>query len=618
MERGENLSEIRYMEKLSTMKRRMVVAMGWLLMALLLLPVGAMAQVTKDVKITVKVGRLAATEATVVIKDANGGKHEGTADSKGKAVVTGVPVPTEGTVTVRARIDGKDSVVTAPVRVNEIGEVTQSLINFGHAKPVEVTVVDAVTNRVIEGATVAVGMQDPKTNGDGKVTLSLLRGKSGYPVLAKAAGYADGKVKISVNDEGTADPSTIELKPLREVTIKVLKNGQPEGGAVVTIVDANGKEYKETAGPTGEAVVRDVPVPIEENGTVTVRQSGQVVTAPVTVNEAGTAEPDNINISQAKAVEVTVVDAKDESVIPGATVAVGAQDLKTDNFGKVTLGLLGGTPTNPVQYRMVAKADGYDGGEVIVSVDDNGIANPITIKLTPVRDVTITVVKGGKPVKKATVTIVDDNGGLHERKTDDNGNASLRQVSVSDDGTVTVVKDYAVVTAPVKVTRDGKAMPNRIELQEIRSVAMTVVDEWGRPMTVVDESGRSIPSGTVTVGVQEATIKDGTVTLKLLGGTTTNPSKYQMVAEGPDIYAVSTVVVSVNDDGIAAPNTIELKRKERMTIKVVNNDQPEVGATVKIVDAEGNKCKVKTGPNGELDVPKMAGPGQLPWRKAGR
>lgn len=482
MERGENLSERRHMEKLSTMKKRMVVAMGWLLMALLLLPVGAMAQVTKDVKITVKVGRLAATEATVVIKDANGGKHEGTADSKGKAVVTGVPVPTEGTVTVRARIDGKDSVVTAPVRVNEIGEVTQSLINFGHAKPVEVTVVDAVTNRVIEGATVAVGMQDPKTNGDGKVTLSLLRGKSGYPVLAKAAGYADGKVKISVNDEGTADPSTIELKPLREVTIKVLKNGQPEGGAVVTIVDANGKEYKETAGPTGDAVVQNVPVPIEENGTVTVEVGGKKVTAPVKVDKDGKAEPKLIDISQAKPVVVTVVDVKDERiVIQGATVAVGAQEATVNTYGKVTLSLLGGTTTDPVQYRMVAKKDGYADSTVMRKVDNNGIADPSTIKLTPVRDVTITVVKDGKPVKKVTVTIVDDNGDLHERKTDDNGNVSMRQVPVSDDGTVTVKSGSTVVTVPVKVNRDGTAKPNTIDLKNpnIASVTMTVVDEWG-------------------------------------------------------------------------------------------------------------------------------------------
>ena len=587
------------------MKKRMVVAMGWLLMALLLLPVGAMAQATHDVKITVKEGRPVAKEATVTIMDANGKTYTGkNPDRKGIVTVPNVPELPEGTVTVWTKINGKDIVVTAPVRVNEIGEVTPNLINVAYAKPVEVTVVDAVTKRVIEGAAVTVGVQEAKTNGDGKVTLSLLarpKVTCKCPVSVTKNGYAESTVTLEVDDKGVAKPSTIELKPLREVTIKVTKNRTGVSGATVKIVDADGKEYKatQTTGTTGEAVVQNVPVLTE--GTVTVEQSGQVVmTAPVKVNEAGTAEPDNIDISQAKAVVVTVVDAKDESVIPGATVAVGAQDPKTDNSGEVTLNLLGGTTTNPVQYRIVAKAEGYDGGEVIVSVDDNGIANPITIKLTPVRDVTITVVKGGKPVKKATVTIVDDNGDLHERKTDDNGNASLRQVPVSNSGTLTVTSGSTVMTAPVKVNRDGTAKPNTIDLKNpnIASVAMTVVDEWGGP----------IPSGTVTVGAQEAEISDGKVRLSLLGGTTTNLSKYQMVAEGPDIYAVSTVVVSVNDVGEADLDTIKLKRKERVMITVVNNDHPVNGATVKIVDAEGNKCKVTTGPNGELDVPKMAGP----------
>ena len=604
-ERGEKAAEIRYMEALSRMKKRMVVAMGWLLMALLLLPVGAMAQATHDVKITVKEGRPVAKEATVTIMDANGKTYTGkNPDRKGIVTVPNVPELPEGTVTVWTKINGKDIVVTAPVRVNEIGEVTPNLINVAYAKPVEVTVVDAVTKRVIEGAAVTVGVQEAKTNGDGKVTLSLLarpKVTCKCPVSVTKNGYAESTVTLEVDDKGVAKPSTIELKPLREVTIKVTKNRTGVSGATVKIVDADGKEYKatQTTGTTGEAVVQNVPVLTE--GTVTVEQSGQVVmTAPVKVNEAGTAEPDNIDISQAKAVVVTVVDAKDESVIPGATVAVGAQDPKTDNSGEVTLNLLGGTTTNPVQYRIVAKAEGYDGGEVIVSVDDNGIANPITIKLTPVRDVTITVVKGGKPVKKATVTIVDDNGDLHERKTDDNGNASLRQVPVSNSGTLTVTSGSTVMTAPVKVNRDGTAKPNTIDLKNpnIASVAMTVVDEWGGP----------IPSGTVTVGAQEAEISDGKVRLSLLGGTTTNLSKYQMVAEGPDIYAVSTVVVSVNDVGEADLDTIKLKRKERVMITVVNDDHPVNGATVKIVDAEGNKCKVTTGPNGELDVPKMAGP----------
>lgn len=447
-------------------------------MALLLLPVGAMAQTKWDVKIKVRVGGLAAKEATVTIMDANGETYTGTnPDRSGIVKVPKVPELPEGTVTVRTKFNGKDTVVTAPVRVDEIGEVTPNVINFAYAKPVEVTVVDVVTGHGIPGSTVVVGAQVVTTKGiDGKAMLSLLGGGT-FPVLVTANGYAESTVIRSIREL----QSPIGLKPLREVTIKVVSGAHLEEGAAVTIVDANGKEYKKTTGPDGNAVMQNVPVPIEENGTVTVEVGGKKVTAAVKVGKDGKVKPDNIDISQAKAVVVTVVDAKTKQGIKDATVAVGAQDPKTDNSGKVTLNLLGGTPTNPVQYRMVAKADGYDGGEVIVSVDDNGIANPITIKLTPVRDVTITVVKDSKPVKKATVTIVDDNGGLHERKTDDNGNASLRQVPVLDEGTVTVKSGSTVVTAPVKVNRDGTAKPNTIDLKNpnIASVAMTVVDEWG-------------------------------------------------------------------------------------------------------------------------------------------
>ena len=157
MERGENLAERRYMERLSTMKRRMVVAMGWFLMALLLLPVGAMAQTTWDVKIRVRDGRNKLEDVTVTIVDANGITHTGANPNRsGFVTVPNVPMPIEeGTVTVRA--NGK--VVT----VRETGTAAPSVINFVYAKPVEVTVVDAVTGLGIKGATVTVGAQEVTT-----------------------------------------------------------------------------------------------------------------------------------------------------------------------------------------------------------------------------------------------------------------------------------------------------------------------------------------------------------------------------------------------------------------------------------------------------------------------
>ena len=594
MERGENLSERRHMEKLSTMKKRMVVAMGWLLMALLLLPVGAMAQTIQDVTITVTTGSTPVKDATVTIVDANGEKHEGTAGPNGEAVVNGVPVPTEGTVTVEKGA----TVVTAALTVNARGKVSPTGIDLTKFKPVEVTVVDAVTGNGIEGAKVTIGTQNAETKSQGKAMLNLMGGRK-LPVSVKANGYAESTVMRSIKRFSTPKPllDAIKLTPVKDVTITVEKNGSGVSDATVTIVDANGKEYKtqQPTGSDGKAVVQNVLVPIEENGTVTVEVGGKKVTAPVKVDKDGKAEPDNIDISQAKAVEVTVVDAKDESVIPGATVAVDAQEATADTDGKVTLKLLGGTTTDPVRYRMVVKKDGYADSTVMRKVDNNGIADPSTIKLTPVRDVTIKVMKRSSPVSGATVKIVDENGNSHTVKTVGDGSASLKQVPVSDKGTVTVEAGGQEVSVPVTVNRDGTAEPSTIDLQKIRSVTITVVDEWGV----------LIPNGTVTMRAKEAQIREGKVTLSLLGGA---GIQYQIVAKGPVIYDVSTVVVSVNADGIADPNTIKLKQKERVTITVVNDDQPEDGATVTIVDAKGNKYKVQTGSHGEADVPKMAGP----------
>lgn len=484
MERGENLSERRYMEKLSTMKRRMVVAMGWLLMALLLLPVGAMAQTTSEVTISVTNGTTPVKDATVTIVDENGKpyKADPTGDN-GVATVPGVPAPTTGTVTVEA----SGTFVTVPVKVDKNGVPDPNEINLGdgNIKAVTVKVVDAKDGNGINGATVTVGVQTVTTDSKGEAMLKLWAAiRIRYSVSVTANEYADATVTQRVTRFQTNNPllGTIRLTPAKDVTITVANNGSGVLGATVTIVDANGKKYEGTAGSDGKAVVPKVLASIA--GTVTVQAKigteDRIVTVPVTVDEDWNVNPDRIDFKDAKEVALKVVDAKDGSDIDGATVTIGAQEVKTDHSGKVTLNLLGSAGT---QYSVVAKQVGYADSKVTrtVKMDNN---NPWldTIKLTPVRDVTITVTENKIGVSGARVTIVDENGKSHwVLRTDVTGNASLEQVPVSDDGTVTVVKGYAVVTAPVKVIRDGKAEPDTIDLKnpKIASVTVTVVDEWG-------------------------------------------------------------------------------------------------------------------------------------------
>ena len=556
----------------------------------------------KDVKITVKNGTDPVKDATVTIVDGNGNQHKAEpTDPDGVAKVPNVPVPTEGTVTVKAQIDGKDTVVTVPVKVDKEGKAEPSEINFKDAKAVKLTVVDASKGKGIAGATVKVGTQTAETKDKGEATLNLVAGKSGYPVLATATGYAEGKVEISVDGDGKATPDTIRLKAAKDVTIKVKDGNSPVEGATVTIVDEDGNPQEPaTTDQDGNAIVPKVPVPTKGTVTVKAKIDGKdtVVTVPVEVDQNGDAKPNEIDLGDGrfKGVTLTIADGRTKKGIKDAVVKVGTQEAKTKDEGKVTLTLMVGKTGYPV----LAKAAGYADSTVIVSVNDEGTANPDTIWLTAVRDVKITVTDGNSPVDGATVTIVDGNGDSHVATTDAGGNTTVPKVPAPTDGTVTVKKiegnDTIVVTVPVTVDEDGKAHPSEIDFKSAKPVELTVVDS-------VENVG--IDGATVTVGAQTAKTKvDGKVKLNLVVGM----DGYPVLAKA-DGYADGKVKVSVDADGKATPNEIKLKPVKDVTITVKNGADPVKGADVTIVDGNGNSYPPKqTGDDGKAVVPKVPVP----------
>ena len=552
----------------------------------------------RDVTIKVVKGTDPVKDATVTIVDGNGKQHEKKTDTNGEATVPSVPVPTDGTVTVKATFGTEDKIVTVPVKVDKDGKADPSEVDFGDGKikDVKVTVVEWKSGRGIEGATVTVGAQKAETNDKGEAMLSLVAEKDGYPVLARATGYADGKAKVSVDVNGAADPDTIRLKAAKEVTIKVKDGNSPVEGATVTIVDENGNSYPpEQTGDDGKAVVPKVPVPTEGTVTVAAKIDGKdtVVTVPVEVDQNGDANPNEIDFkdSRFKGVTLTVADGRTKKGIKDATVKVGTQTATAAKMdGKVTLNLMVGKKGYPV----LAKAEGYADGEVVLSVNDKGIADPDTIWLTVVRDVKITVTNGGAKVPDATVTIVDDDGDVHVATTDDEGNTTVPKVPVPTDGTVTVTKidgsDTIVVTVPVKVDEDGKAHPDAIDLKDvnIKEVGVTVAD-------AVTKKG--IDGATVKVGAQTAKAgTDGKVTLHLLGG-----AQYRVVATATG-YADGKEKVSVDTDGNAKPDKIMLTPVKDVTIKVTKGADPVKDATVTIVDGKGNPYTAKTGADGNAKV----------------
>ena len=542
--------------------------------------------------------------ATVTIVDGDGAEHKEDTDGDGKAVVSGVPVPTDGTVTVRAKIDGKDTVVTVPVEVDEDGKADPDKIDFKNIniKKVTLTVVDAKSGSGIEGATVTVGTQEPKTNGKGEAMLNLIAGKDGYPVLATATGYADGKAKVSVDGNGKATPDTIWLTAVKEVTIKVTNGVDPVKDATVTIVDGNGKQHEKKTDTNGEATVPSVPVPTE--GTVTVKATigteDKIVTVPVKVDKDGKADPSEVDFGDGKIkdVKVTVVEWKSGRGIEGATVTVGAQKAETNDKGEAMLSLVAEKDGYPV----LARADGYADGKAKVSVDVNGAADPDTIRLKAAKDVTIKVKDGNSPVEGATVTIVDEDGNPQEpATTDHDGNAIVPKVPVPTKGTVTVKakidgKD-TVVTVPVEVDQNGDATPNEIDLKDgrFKGVSLTVADA---------KTGNGIEDAIVKVGTQEAKTKDeGKVTLNLMVGK----KGYPVLAKAAG-YADGEVVVSVNDKGIADPDTIWLTVVKDVKITVKNGKDPVKDAIVTIVDGNGDPHVATTDAGGNTTVPDVPAP----------
>ena len=425
--------------------------------------------VVKDVKITVKNGKDPVKDAIVTIVDGNGDPHVATTDAGGNTTVPDVPAPTDGTVTVK-KIEGNDTtVVTVPVKVDKEGKADPSEIDFKSAKPVGLTVVDSVENVGIDGATVTVGAQTAKTKVDGKVTLNLVVGKDGYTVLAKATGYADGKVKVSVDADGKATPNEIKLKPVKDVTIKVTNGTDPVKGADVTIVDGNGNPYKAKTDDDGNAKVEDVPVPIEKNGTVTVEKGEKKVTVPVTVDKDGIADPAAIDLDDKniKEVKVTVADAKTRLRIKDATVTVGAQRDSTDGDGEVRLNLWG---IDGIQYRVVAQAEGYVDSTVMRKVEKDGNDKPFldTIWLTPLAAPYLNVFvvdQDLKPIDSVVVKIFSGTDSITQDTTKTEGWVKM-ELTAKRTYTIAVKKDGYNKPEPVEVFLETRGLDFTFVLQK--------------------------------------------------------------------------------------------------------------------------------------------------------
>ena len=527
--------------------------------------------------------------ATVTIVDNDGKSHAATSDGNGGASVQDVPVPTVGTVTVEK--DGK--VVTVPVTVAANGQMTPAMVDISDADAREVVlkVVDSDTKQPIARATVAIGAQAVQTGMKGEATLRLLKGVS-YPVVkAEATGYKGASVAVAVDENGVASPAEIALE-MRSTLINVIRYSAPVAGATVTIVDGNGNARTGITDSYGYAQVK-VLAPTE--GTVTVKtQDGLLVTLPIAVDDDWMSDPFSVEIitMSGKEVKVQVVekDASPAAPIAGATVTVGAQEVKTGANGEAILRLVGDKTYKGVK----AEAAGYNDTSVQLVVDSDGKSTPATIELERrVASVTVTVTDGVTSVDGATVTIVDKDGKKHEATTGSDGQAVVPGVPAPTEGTVTVARDGKVVTVPVTVGEHGTMTPATVDLSgvDIAEVKVTVVEAGVTPK-------KPIGGATVTVGAQAVqTGTTGEATLRLLKGVS-----YPAVKAEATGYKGASVAVAVDGNGAARPAVIALEMRSTNISVTTDGSIPAVGATVTIVDGNGNAHAGVTNQLGDAKV----------------
>ena len=544
-----------------------------------------------SVEVTVTDNGANVAGATVTIVDNDGKSHAATTDGNGGASVQDVPVPTVGTVTVEK--DGK--VVTVPVKVDANGQMTPAMVDISDADAREVVlkVVDSDTKRPIAGATVAIGAQAVQTGTTGEATLRLLKGVSYPMVKAEATGYNGTSVAVAVDGNGKATPGEIALE-MRSTMINVIRYSAPVAGATVTIVDGNGNARTGITDSYGYAQVK-VLAPTE--GTVTVKtQDGLLVTLPIAVDDDWMSDPFSVEIitMSGKEVKVQVVEQGSGTSIEGATVIVGAQEVKTGANGEAILRLVGDKTYKGVK----AEAAGYNGASVQLVVDSDGKSTPATIELERrVASVTVTVTDGVTSVDGATVTIVDKDGKKHEATTGSDGQAVVPGVPAPTEGTVTVEKDGRVVTVPVKVDANGQMTPGAVEISDadIAEVKVTVVEAGVTPK-------KPIGGATVTVGAQAVTVgSNGEATLRLVKNVS-----YPAVKAEATGYKGASVAVAVDGNGKASPAVIALEMRSTEIFVTTDGSIPAEGATVTIVDGNGNAHAAVTDEHGVAKIKLLA------------
>jgi subtilisin family serine protease/uncharacterized membrane protein len=479
--------------------------------------------------------------AAIVGVTVSDGTRTATTDASGKYTITAVP---PGTYQVVASKEGyQTSSLTVSVLQGAIAVANFSLSQIILPGSITGSVTDAKGSPIV-GVAVTDGTRTALTDALGSYSIGNVT-PGNYQVTASKSGYQSSSLTVSVVSGTTAvanfSLSQIILPGSITGSVTDAKDGSPIGGAQVSdgirtvLTDAAGK-YTISNVPPGTYQV------------VASKEGYETSFSAVGVLQ-GTTAVANFSLSQIillGSITGSVTDAKDGSVIVGATVSDGTRTATTDATGKYII-----ADVPPGTYQVVASKEGYQTSSSTVSVlqGTTAVANFSLSQIIVPGSITgsVTDAKDGSAISGAQVS-----DGTRTATTDATGKYTIANVPPGTYVVVASKEGYETSSSTVSVLQGTTAVANFSLSQVIvpGSITGSVTDaKDGSPIVgatmsdgtktaLTDALGSYTIDNVLTGSYQVVTSKEGyessSLTVNVLSGATAvaNFSLSQIILPG--------------------------------------------------------------------------------------
>ncbi len=551
--------------------------------------------------------------ATVTIVDPQGNSHTVTADASGNFMLelASAPTPLTGNYVVTAK-DAAGN-VSAPTTVTTT-DLTAPAAPTATVMDDDGDGLPTVSGTAEPGSTVTIVDPDGSSHtvtadGSGNYSLELnpapMRLLGDYVVTATdAAGNVSSPTTVTTTDLTAPDAPTATVLDTDGDGLPTI-SGTAEPGATVTIVDPQGNSHTTTANGSGIYSLELVtaPTPLLGNYVVTATDAEGNTSLPTTVvtSDLFVAAP-TATVRDTDGDGLPTISGTTE---PNATLAIvdpqgRSYNVTADSSGNYSLELTTAPTPLTGNYVVIAKdaAGNTSLPTTVTTTDLTAPAAPTATVLDTDGDGLPTISGTAEP--GSTVTIVDPQGRSHTTTANGSGNYSLELTTAP-----TPLTGNYVVTA--RDAAGNTSLPTTVVTSDLFVAAptATVRDTDGDGLPTI--SGTAEPGATVTIvdpqGNSHTTTADGSGNYSLELATAPTPLTGNYVVRATDAAGNTSLPTTVTMSDLAAPGApIAFVRDTDGDGQPTVFGATEVGATVTIVDPQGNSHTVAADSSGNYSL----------------